>query len=45
MNGSRVFRLKENPRVLLIQGYENHNIIQRLRSEEYQLSSFEIVLY
>lgn len=39
MNGSRVFRLKENPRVLLIQGYENHNIIQRLRSEEYHLEN------
>lgn len=39
MNGSRVFSLKENPRVLLIQGYENHNIIQRLRSEEYHLEN------
>lgn len=39
MNGSRVFRLKENPRVLLIQGYENHNSIQRLRSEEYHLEN------
>lgn len=39
MNGSRVFRLKENPRVLLIQGYENHNIIQCIRSEEYHLEN------
>lgn len=39
MNGSRLFRLKENARVLLIQGYKNRNIIQRLRWEEYHLGN------